>query len=390
MAKKGKKRRNPSPLGTARRESVVNATDVGADMAEAVADPSSSHTEWDAFSHRHAGSRSLELDPLYSLSEELIDSIVKLVPGFFSSEEVKFERDLARTARFGFFLHTALGLAQVGNEPTGEPTLAESVENTSRQIDDMIAEELQQTGADPEDIRAHFTQHADQRARIVSRQSAYAGWLLLNSEFRAELRRFRERWEGAVRAVGRFPRLPMWLMPDPTERAELPPDFRDECYRFFCRWGLETLLTWDWPIPMEPDLNIGLRENLGLLSSGGMFLFVPWYLLRGEKLDMKEVVRQGRLAAAPDHLRDWVNKRGHRKGQDLGDERYSTIQWLYRYFELALMRRYADACKGNQQRLDHAFASVIKRTEETIKQLRLEALRAIDARVPGQTSDEQS
>ena len=351
-------------------------------MANAVTGTSSSHPEWDAFAQRHAGSPFLEHDPLYSLSEELIDSIVKFAPGFFTAEQVKFERDLVRTATFGFFLRAPLGPAHEGAEHECGPTLKERQETTAGQIDDMLVEELWRTGADKEDREAFFTQHAAQRERTVSRQAAYAGWLLLNAEYRAELRHLRDRWEGAVRDAGRFPRLPMWLMPDPTEGAELPPGFRDECYRFFSRWGLDTLLTWDWPVPMEPDLNVGLRQNMNLLSSAGAVLVVPWYLLRGGVLNLQEVIQQCRLASTPDHLLGWVNKQGHRKGGDLGDARYATIQWLYRYHELVLKRRYPGSCEGNQQRLDHAFASVIKRDEDTVKKLRLELRRAVDGTDP--------
>ena len=58
--------------------------------------------EWEAFRSRHAGHRFLDYDPLYALSESLIESIKRHVPDFFRSDEERFERDLARTASFGF------------------------------------------------------------------------------------------------------------------------------------------------------------------------------------------------------------------------------------------------------------------------------------------------
>ena len=66
-------------------------------MANAITGMSSSHPEWDAFAHRHAGSPFLEHDPLYALSEELIDSIIDLVPGFFTDAEVEFVPDRVQT-----------------------------------------------------------------------------------------------------------------------------------------------------------------------------------------------------------------------------------------------------------------------------------------------------
>jgi hypothetical protein len=334
-----------------------------------------SHPDWDAFSRRHAGNPFLAHDPLYALNKPLIESIKRHIPDFFTSDEERFERDLARTASFGFFLHRPLGstASTVGHE--GGRTLDGRQQETSRQINQMLAEELLRVGADNEEVGAFFEQGTDHREKIEARQDAYAGWLMLNPEYRDEVRQFRERWDDAVRAAGRFPRLPMWWTFDPTDGIALPPGFREECYGFFCRWGLETLAAWDWPVPMEADLGIGLRQDIKLLSSGGVFLFVPWYMLRGGKLDWQQVVQQSRLASVPDHLFDWVNKRADRKGDNLGDVRYATIRWLYRYDELVLARRYPAACVGNLQRLDLAFASVIGREEDTVKKLRRELRR---------------
>ena len=353
---------------------------MGAEMAD-LPERLPNHPEWDAFSRRHTGCSFLECDPLYALSEELIDSIKQHVPGFFNNEQERFERDLAGTASFGFFLRQPLG-----TNPGLQRELDERQQRTSREIHCLLAEELRRAGVDQQDIGEYFERGTDQRERVVSRQAAYVGWLILNQDYHREVRAFRERWQGTTHIASRFPRLPIWLMPDHTEEDDLPPGFRDECYRFFVRWGLDTLLTWDWPVPMEPDLNVGLRRNTGLLSSGGMVLFVPWYLVRGGKLHFEEVVHQSRLGAVPDHLRDWVNKQGERKGDAFGDTRYATVQWLYRYYVLVLTRRYADACEGNRQRLDRAFASIIKRDEDTTKKLRCELQKALTDAVSGRPS----
>ena len=64
---------------------------------------------WEAFAERHAGNPFLGLDPLYALSEPIIDAIGRESPGFFDAGQERFERDLARTAHFGFFLRRAYG-----------------------------------------------------------------------------------------------------------------------------------------------------------------------------------------------------------------------------------------------------------------------------------------
>src|SRR5262245_24431605 len=76
---------------------------------------------WRAFSRRHRGNSFLEYESLYALSEPLIDAILAEVPGFFAGQE-EFERDLARTASFGFFHQRAMGRSSqddVRDEITG-------------------------------------------------------------------------------------------------------------------------------------------------------------------------------------------------------------------------------------------------------------------------------
>jgi hypothetical protein len=346
-------------------------------MSHSPSDGSGGQPEWDQFSRRHPGSPFLEQDPLYALSEALISAIRHEIPRFFTDVEEQFERDLARTTSFGFFLRRPFG----ANTDNGPASGAEDRQRAaSEKIDAMLAEELRAGGADTVEIDDYFHATENHRAKISDRQDAYAGWLALNPEYRREVRQFRQRWDHAVLAVGRLPRLPVWLLGDNTGGSDLPSGFRESCNEFFCRWGLETLLTWDWPVPLEPDFHTGLRTDFNTLSASGMVLFVPWYLLRGGKLDLGDVARSSRLAAAPDHLRGWVDNRTDGTADKLGDVRYATVRWLYRFDELVLAKRYPAACKGNRQRLDRAFATVLGCDEDSVKKLqrRLQRVRRAD------------
>ena len=302
------------------------------------------------------------------------------VPGFFSKDEEHFERDLCQTVSLGFCGRHPYGLQPERIEE--QEAEVQRHEERSQGIDAMLDEELQRTGADPQEIDEYFQTSTAVRERVTARQRAYAGWLILNPGYRMEVDRLRARWGKVGRSVGRFPRLPMAWLTDPGEEASFPPEFLDECLRFLSRWGLDTLATWDWPIPIKPDFGIGQRRDRNLLASGGVFFFIPWYLLRGEKVDFNELFQQCRLASVPKHLFDWANMRPSREGKKLGDIRYANIRWLYRYDELVLSRRYAAACNGNRQRLDEAFAAVIERDADSVKRLRLELSRALKGGSP--------
>ncbi|HEY7327796.1 MAG TPA: hypothetical protein VH592_09165 [Gemmataceae bacterium] len=171
-----------------------------------------------------------------------------------------------------------------------------------------------------------------------------------------------------------------------TADMDLPAAFREDFEAFYCRWNLETMRSWDWPAPMEPDFVGGLRRGINRLSVAGMTLFIPWYVLRGERIDLQDVARLARIGVVPVHLSDWVNKRSPEGGDDLGELRYRNLLWLYRFHELVLMRRYSTGCKGNIERLDRALAKVLKRDQDSVKKLRLQLRRAIEAVAEDQSS----
>ncbi|HLJ92174.1 MAG TPA: hypothetical protein VKU02_03180 [Gemmataceae bacterium] len=333
---------------------------------------------WEVFARRHASNRFLELDALYALSEPIIDAIQASVPRFFSAEQEWFERDLARTASFGFFHQRPLGrAATLPPEQTAQPSLAERQRCLSEQIHELLGAEMHQAGATAYEIGEFFAGSAERNRRVEDRQNAYAGWLVTNPQFRREVGTLRQRWEGMVRAIRSFPTLPMWFIPDATADRDLPAEFREEFEAFYCRWGLETMRTWDWPVPMEPDFVGGLREGIKHLSQAGLTLFMPWYVLRGERIDLQDIARLCRIGSVPDHLCDWVNKRGQGGGDDRGEVRYKNLLWLYRFHELVLLRRFPRSCKGHLERLDYALARVLERDQDSVKKLRLQLRRAV-------------
>lgn len=320
----------------------------------------------------------MELDALYALTEPIIDAIQKNAPHFFTDDEEEFERDLARTVSFGFFHQRPLGRAtSPALEATKQHSLTDRQRRSSEQIDALLREEMRRAGATANAIGEFFVGSAERRTRVEDRQDAYAGWLVTNVAFRREVGTLRERWKDVVRVIRHFPSLPVWFIPDVTAEENLPAEFREEFEAFYCRWGLETMRTWDWPAPMEPDFVGGLRKGIPHLSEAGLTVFVPWYMLRGERIDLQDVAGLSRLGAVPDHLSDWVNKRGVEGGDDRGEVRYKNLLWLYRFHELVLLRRYSRSCKGNIERLDRALAEVLKRDQDSVKKLRLQLRRTV-------------
>ena len=338
-------------------------------------------SEWEEFAGRHAGHPFLQHDPLYALSEPIIDAIKDEVPTFFAADQESFERDLIQTASFGFFHRRALGPSAAIKRPDPESglSLQERRERTERDITEMLAEELRRDGLAKGEIDEYLQQNAGKREIIDARKDAYAGWLISNGQFHDEVGKLRSSWEPLVRKVGRFPTYPRWPFVNDLSRTAVPDEFRDACYGFYRRWGLDKMITWDWPVPMEPDFSVGMVRDLPLLSEAGLVLFVPWYLLRGDALNLQGVAQNARTACEAEHLWDWLHKHSGGKGE-IGDIRFSLLRWIYRFHELVLMQRYGPVCKGHVEQLDQALATVINRKVDTVKKLRLELKRILHGR----------
>jgi hypothetical protein len=337
-------------------------------------DPERDVSVWEAFAERHAGSPFLASEVIYSLSEPIIDAIKTLVPDFFTKKEVEFERDLARTASFGFQFRRALGYRKSGAGSRAD--LQERLAQVAAEIRSMLREELQGKGVPETDIGSSFHNADNERDAIVTRQSAYVGWLVTNSLFRAEVKALREKWAPRVRELTYFPVYPHYPLYDLGYDCEVPDDFRDEFLSLYRRWGIRQLLTWDWPVPMEPDLASGLLSDLHLLAHSGVVLFAPWYLVRGEKMNLQDIVRRIRTAQVPPHLREWVIGTPYSK-DDVGEIRYARTAWLFRFLILALQQRYPTARRGKIHQLDEAFSGLLDRDAESVRKLRQGLARAL-------------
>jgi hypothetical protein len=104
-------------------------------------------------------------------------------------------------------------------------------------------------------------------------------------------------------------------------------------------------------------------------------LAIPWYVLRGG-LDLRQLARRLRHTSSPAHLRDWILKEPGREDDVAGDRAHQRLFWLYRSYELVLLRRYPDACARNVERLDGALAAVMGRGADLVKKLRQRLTRA--------------
>lgn len=367
---------------------------------------------WLAFKRRHPGNPFLAEDPLYAMTEDVIDFIKENLPEFFSPQQETFERDLARMTGGGFFLHRPLGQpTSILHKPgltIGEflqyatlsphkdeertkrlsPELKpewfkdEFTKESMRAICDMMVTLWRASGREEMDIDAALRQESDEGRLMVRRGEAYSAWLLLNPQFRKELGELRTAWAATIAHRGGFPQsAPAQVSP---ENLPAPHPRRDRCAKaclaFYRRWCLDRMLTWELPAPLDARLHHGASESPEMTPDEGVTVRLPWYLLRGGQLDLQAVIHRIRFESAPEHLSEWVHKRSERQGDQAGEISYQRLYWLYRCYELILFRRYRTACENNIERLDRTLGTIIGLEQDWVKRLRQRLARELHGR----------
>jgi hypothetical protein len=392
---------------------------------------------WLTFIERHPGNPFLKFDPLYALRVDVIEQIRQFLPHFFSDAQESFERDLARTVLHGFFLGRPIGeskassmapqpaipsdvprqshghsmtyVAALWKKPgmtLGElldrlslpPEFAEEVlprlapplrpdwysdpakRETMRKLVDFIAD-LKQSGVEFRGDRDEAWKEEQGERRVMRRrQEAYAGWLVSNPTYQRELNALRlagQRMISNGRGLG--VRAAFAVTRDKRSSRAKSSRFDNKMATFCERWNLERLLTWDLPIPRNPEVDLALKTRMPRTDEDGITLFVPWYALRGGRFNLQNVAKRITSISAPNHLQEWLSINPQSKDSDAGEVTYQRMFWLYRCYFLVLQPRYPSACEQSVEKLDDALASVMGRSGDLIKRIRQPLARRLRA-----------
>jgi len=243
---------------------------------------------WTAFEQRHAGQSFLQQDPLYAMSKEVIDAIKAEVPGFFTADQEEFERDLARSTRHGFFLRSPIGSDRVGfgpceavqesalvsrpefagitvDEVMGRQELQEVMgrlarvssgeggQSSERMLEQAIREiilTVQTSMTSPRRNQMQDRTILRQQTLLQRRQEGYVGWLTLNSTYREEVTTLQQNCGRWVQEQGQFPCTGEEADPSGTLSSH-DHECTQQFLCFYRRWGLDRLLTWELPLPMN-------------------------------------------------------------------------------------------------------------------------------------------
>jgi hypothetical protein len=367
---------------------------------------------WESFAARHPGHRHLERQTLLALTHPVIAAIVERTPDFFSDEDLSFEWDLAWTVPIGFQFQIPVddrryfdGLwdGAVRDEsfdlpplPTrlrqGPPRAATKADRLTPEINLAWAPDHQARRASQESMHGFLDmettdgpwdeslQRRLESARIHEYKrfrrhtEGYVVWLATNSEYQDDRNRLRAKHSHVIVRERGFPRLRLrypsiveWSLVRPLENGvspwgarafgtEVMEDFRE----FYRKWSLDTMLTWEVPLPLELEACISDQRVWRPTSEEGLSLFLPWPILRRSDLDLDGIVARYRHLSAPPHLRPWLEKRSEGESGEIALQQQFQILWN---LKLVLEDRYPEMLRGRVGLMDQVFEGLLGRAE---------------------------
>jgi hypothetical protein len=346
-------------------------------------------TGWQQLTESFPDHPALESETIYALPTELLAAIDVEVSGFFSEEDRQFEQALTRLGGHGFFLQEPFGFTLLDKQKSlavedqsGEAIDPEKEEErwekTDKKLRDMLTEMMTSDGRTKEEIKRYFAQGPEFEKRMRVKRDGYAGWLVTDPRFRSERDEFCQLWRDHILQFGTLPTVPISLMGEaPPKLPKRERRFYSDYMSFYRRWGLESLATWQLPVPMRAEFLGFSHYDLKSVREAGVNVFVPYHLLRDRSLTLYDVAEHRQLLQPTDHLQDWFGVQSNNWGPD----RYAVMYQLYVFLELALRRRYGDRLRGKTMMLDQAFARCqeglhadsrdVDATAESVKKIRL-------------------
>ena len=299
-------------------------------------------------------------DCIYALPFELIKGILKELPDFLSPKDEEFEFDLTESCATGFFLKQSF---QYPLFPTPNTKVRQQQWEMQLPIRRILAEEMMNVGRSDLQIKRYFEKQHEIDQKLQLRQMSFSGWLVTDPQFRRECRSFCKSIENRVREEKTFRPIPFSFVGGPPFISDENREYYDACMSFYKRWNLDTIASWDLPVPMRADVVTPSLYHLDSMRDAGIIVFLPWFQFRDRDITLRDLADWQQLSQRPDHLEDWLKHRPDNWGHD----RFAMMLRMYVYLELGLKHRYGNRLKGRLTGLDAAFARYFQRTTDSLE-----------------------
>lgn len=321
------------------------------------------NTAWQEFKKRHPKHPSIKSGLIHALPIGLIEALKKHLPDLWTKEDLQYEYDLNEIAGMGFFLQQPFWYPLL-REYFPASSIAESqyqqkLSDIQQKLQAEIVENMKHYGCSDQTIDKHFKEQEKYKLQSEERQKGYAGWLVTSPAFQVLKAEFIEKWWNQIKKRGEFPNISKMLKDSPpsSQKQRL---FYESYTRFYYDWGLETLTTPYLPLPMYSN-PVGVSQyGEEVFATSGVALFIPWYLLADQDLNLHEIAKHHLSYGHKKHLQDWLGK-GSQGGnkQGWGYNRFSIMLKMFIFQECGLYARYRERLNRQTKKIDEAFTDFL-------------------------------
>jgi hypothetical protein len=267
--------------------------------------PPSPGGSWQCLFDKHSNHPALDEECVYAMPPVLLDLVLRKLPALLTMEEEQFERDLAEAAICGFFRKRQFEYPPLTHASGGISFGKKAVDLSPPKPRTIM--KRARTPVLIQYVDPHFQQEKeDELARAAAEQWrwAYAAWLAINPDFRSAVHDIRS-VEDLRETDNAFPELPGTIF---GTRRPLPTLSRFSS--LYEGWNLQTLATWDLPIPIPLIMDHMPLTDVSTFSMMGVTAFVPWYMLRHRSFDLLAYVDRSHQVRGGRGLDGWLNAKG--------------------------------------------------------------------------------
>lgn len=287
---------------------------------------------------------------IYAIPQPLLQIVRERIPRVMSANDFALETRLSQThggihsGRMFTYPISLCGGDFVANAEARNLGMSDEVFNDTAEARRLVEAWSENNSEDRRQATALLARETQ------SESASFAVWVLSQPEFREDRDRLRARGAKEIARKG-FPasRLSFFGGRNESDRAQVHSHkllaqfdaFRD-------KWCLDTLATWEIPVPLTTSYGDMVRD-FGYLGGSGLTLFLPWSALRQPTLPLRAAA-SAHGGGIPRNLAGWF----HTKNL-LGGRRAAVAFKIYIYLFLGLVARYPKQLYRKLRKLDGVF-----------------------------------
>jgi hypothetical protein len=272
------------------------------------------HPAWKRFERLHCERATVANDTLIALPPDFLAALRAEAPNLLTAEDIRLEKDLRRHSMTGFFQREPISSWLLDRDALLAEKFEDDAFTESNQVSRLyeaqfISDALVHGVRSPHAMRQQHQMETQLRDEEHARLKRYAGWLVANSTFGADVAYLRPRVVEPPALAAKPRPSASFIRQTGRPWGKFQRDhLQSQVQEFLGRWSLQSMLTWELPEPVLARLRT--RDDLppGPFASTGVLLFQPWSLFADQHYSLSQLGAYHRKRQDLQHLSGWLDE----------------------------------------------------------------------------------